>query len=96
VVHHHLAEQKREEQHHRRPQQEEYSMQAEEIGYTDPAQDKFTQRKMSDSRKPKITLAHLNRLKKMRAAKDLETLMRQDLMQLMYSAPTEEAGGMGL
>jgi hypothetical protein len=71
-------------------------MQAEEIGYTDPAQDKFTQRKMSDSRKPRITLAHLNRLKKMRAAKDLETLMRQDLMQLMYSAPDEQAGGMGL
>jgi len=51
---------------------------------------------MSDSRKPRITLAHLNRLKKMRAAKDLETLMRQDLMQLMYSAPDEQAGGMGL
>jgi len=71
-------------------------MQADEIGFTDPAQDKFTQRSISDSRKPKITLAHLNRLKKMRAAKDLETLMRHDLFQIMYSSPEEESGGMGL
>lgn len=71
-------------------------MQAEEIGFTDPAQDRFSQRKASDSRKPRITLSHLNRLKKMRAAKDLETLMRQDLMQLMYSAPEEQGGGMGI
>lgn len=71
-------------------------MQAQEIGYTDPNQDKFSQRQMKDSRKPKITLAHLNRLKKMRAAKDLETLMKQDLLQLMYGAPQEEGGGMGI
>jgi len=71
-------------------------MQAEEIGYTDPSQDKFNQRDSNNSRKPKITLAHLNRLKKMRAAKDLENLMRQDLFDIMYSAPSEEGGGMGM
>lgn len=71
-------------------------MQAQEIGYTDPNQDKFSQRQIKDSRKPKITLAHLNRLKKMRAAKDLETLMKQDLLQLMYGAPQEEGGGMSI
>lgn len=71
-------------------------MQAQEIGYTDISQDKYSQRDLKDSRKPRITLAHLNRLKKMRAAKDLETLMKQDLLQLMYGAPQEEAGGMGI
>ena len=71
-------------------------MQAHEIGYTDISQDQYSQRQIQDSRKPKITLAHLNRLKKMRAARDLETLMKQDLLQLMYGAPQEEGGGMGI
>jgi hypothetical protein len=32
----------------------------------------------------------------MRAARDLETLMKQDLLQLMYGSPQEEGGGMGI
>ncbi len=71
-------------------------MQAQEIGYTDINQDQYSQRQLDDSRKPKITLAHLNRLKKMRAARDLETLMKQDLLQLMYGAPEEQQGGLGI
>lgn len=71
-------------------------MQAQEIGYTDINQDQYSQRQLDDSRKPKITLAHLNRLKKMRAARDLETLMKQDLLQLMYGAPQEQQGGLGI
>jgi len=71
-------------------------MQAQEIGYTDVSQDQYSQRQLDDSRKPKITLAHLNRLKKMRAARDLETLMKQDLLQLMYGAPQEQQGGLGI
>lgn len=45
------------------------------------------------SRKPTITLVNLNKLKKMRAARDLEILMRGDFLEIMYAVPTEEEGG---
>jgi FMN-dependent NADH-azoreductase len=57
--------------------------------YRDPNQDKVQQRDINDSRKPVITLKALNKLKKMRAAKDLEQLMRGDFMEIMYGS----AGG---
>jgi len=53
-------------------------------------------RDISDSRKPRITLASLNKLKKMRAAKDLENLMRGDFLEIIYGADSEEAQGGGL
>jgi hypothetical protein len=60
--------------------------------YRDDNNDKIMQRNVNDSRKPTITLVHLNKLKKMRAAKDLENLMRGDFLEIIYGAP-EEAGG---
>ena len=49
------------------------------------------------SRKPTITLVSLNKLKKMRAAKDLENLMRGDFLEIIYASGAEEgAGGGGL
>jgi hypothetical protein len=75
-------------------------MNANEIdpSYRDNDQDKIMQRTYSDSRKPTITLLHLNKLKKMRAAKDLENLMRGDFLEIIYGAPSEEqaAGGGGI
>lgn len=67
--------------------------------YRDPNRDTIVQRDPHDSRKPKITLAHLNRLKKMRAAKDLQELMRGDFMEIIYgsvSEPGAEGPGGGL
>lgn len=61
--------------------------------FLDPNADMIQQRKSYDSRKPKITLASLHKLKKMRAAKDLENLMRGDFLEIIYGAPEEEAGG---
>mgnify|MGYP003339213984 FL=1 len=75
-------------------------MNANEIdpSYRDNDQDKIMQRSYSDSRKPTITLLHLNKLKKMRAAKDLENLMRGDFLEIIYGAPSEEQaeGGGGI
>ena len=75
-------------------------MNANEIDptYRDQDQDKIMQRDAKDSRKPTITLFHLNRLKKMRAAKDLENLMRGDFLEIIYGAPSEEQaeGGGGI
>jgi hypothetical protein len=53
------------------------------------------QRRTSDSRKPTITLKELNKLKKMRAAKDLEELMRGDFLEIIYGAAGEEAAAGG-
>lgn len=57
----------------------------------DPAQDEFTVQRLQDTRKPAITLLHLNKLKKMRAARNLENLVRRDVLELLYGAPSEEA-----
>jgi hypothetical protein len=47
-----------------------------------------------DPRRPKITIAHLNQMKRMRSAKKLENLVRRDLLGLLYGAPSAEGGGM--
>lgn len=57
----------------------------------DPAQDEFTAQHVQDTRKPAITLLHLNKLKKMRAARNLENLVRRDVLELLYGVPAEEA-----
>ena len=45
-----------------------------------------------------LPIFHLNKLKKMRAAKDLENLMRGDFLEIIYGAPSEEQveGGAGI
>jgi hypothetical protein len=59
--------------------------------YYDPAQDEYTTQQLADTRKPVITLVHLNKLKKMRAARNLENLVRRDVLELLYGVPSEEA-----
>ena len=65
--------------------------------YVDLSDDELEQRSMPAIRKPKFTLRHLNKLKKMRAAEDLERLMRMDTLEVIYGAGEEPAaGGMGI
>jgi len=47
----------------------------------------------SDTRKPKLTLKHLNKMKKFKAMHNLEMMKRQEMLTTMYGAPDEEAGG---
>ena len=72
----------------------EFDKSAASTGYYDPARDEFNKRHIDDTRKPVLTLAALNRLKKMRALRKLEKLKRQDLLGVMYSAPAEGGGGL--
>ena len=62
--------------------------------YYNPSQDKFQQAQVKDTRKPKLTIKHLNKLKKMRAAQDLENHMRTDTLEIIYGSQ-EEAETMG-
>jgi predicted RNA-binding protein with PUA-like domain len=64
-------------------------------GYYDPARDEYNTRHITDTRKPVLTLASLNRLKRMREQRKLESLKREDLLSVMYAAPEPEAGGLG-
>lgn len=65
-----------------------------QAGFYDPAQDQLNIRKPTDTRKPKLLLKDLNRLKKIRAMRKLEDLKRQELFGVMYDAG-EEGGDMG-
>lgn len=64
--------------------------------YVDLAQDRHQMHKSTDTRKPTFTLKHLNKLKKMRTAEDLERMMRMDTLEIIYGSPADEAGGMGM
>ncbi len=66
-----------------------------QTGFYDPAEDKASKANLSDTRKPVLTLKHLNKLKKMRALRTLENLKREDLLAVMYAEPEGDAGGMG-
>ena len=66
-----------------------------EMGYYDPEQDNLGKSKINDTRKPRLTLYQLNKLKKMRAAQNLENHMRTDTLEIIYGAPAEaESGGL--
>lgn len=62
--------------------------------YRDNNNDIVMKRNSNDSRKPVVTLRALNKLKKMRAAKDLENLMRADFLEIIYGPQPEGGGGM--
>ena len=64
-----------------------------DMGYQDVGRDVQQQAHFHDTRKPRMTLKNLNRLKKMRAAQDLENHMRMDTLEIIYGAPEEGAGG---
>lgn len=70
-------------------------MRAEELdpNFSTNNNDHFMQRRLKDSRKPMITLRVLNKLKRMRAAKDLENMTRNDFLQTIYGLPDETMGG---
>ena len=59
-------------------------------GRYDPSEDKITQQDIGDTRKPKLTLRMINRLKKIRSTKNLEMAKKQELLGIMYGNP---AGG---
>lgn len=70
-------------------------MKAQELepSFRNDDNDIIQKRDRNDSRKPTITLVNLHKLKKMRAAKDLENLMRGDFLEIIYGASGEQTGG---
>jgi hypothetical protein len=50
----------------------------------DPSKDSFSRQELDDTRKPKLTLKQINRLKKIRSTKNLEMAKKQELLGIMY------------
>lgn len=60
-----------------------------------PAGDHRNQRNLDDTRKPKLTLKHLNKLRKMRELKKVDMKDRREGWETMYGAPSEDASPAG-
>jgi hypothetical protein len=60
--------------------------------FYNPENDKFSSRKIDDSRKPTLTLGMLNKLRKVRDIKKAEQLEYNKFVSTMYSAPASGGG----
>lgn len=56
-------------------------------GYTDPAENEFETSSKMDTRRPRLTLQHLNKLRKMREIRKLEIEERRELYKKIYQRP---------
>lgn len=53
----------------------------------DPEENKFAQAKKMDTRRPRLTLEHLGKLRKMREIRKLEMEERRELYKKIYQRP---------
>jgi hypothetical protein len=54
-----------------------------------PEDDKQNQAELNDTRRPRLTLRHLNKLRKIQELKKLEMLAHKDFVKTMYGTPPE-------
>jgi len=54
-----------------------------------PEDDEHNKAEMSDTRRPRLTLRHLNKLRKIQELKTLEQEAHGDFVRTMYGAPAE-------
>lgn len=65
------------------------------VEFYDPADDQLGQAKMDDTRRPRLTLHHLQKLRKSRDAEKYEKAQHLNFLPDMYDqAPDPSAGGM--
>ncbi len=55
--------------------------------YQDPAENELAQAKKMDTRRPRLTLEHLGKLRKMREVRKMEMEERRDLYKKIYQRP---------
>lgn len=56
-------------------------------GHSDPAENEFANSEKMDTRRPRLTLQHLNKLRKMREVRKLEMEERKELYKKIYQRP---------
>jgi hypothetical protein len=59
----------------------------QEDGIVDPAKNELEQSNKADTRRPRLTLEHLGKLRKMREIRKLEVESRKDLFKKIYARP---------
>jgi len=64
--------------------------------FYNPEEDKLNMRSPEDTRKSKLTLEDLNKLRKYRDIKQAEELEHDEFVQIMYAQPVEGGGDLGL
>lgn len=69
--------------------EDEDSVDGQDDGRYDPSQDEYDRADLGDTRKPKLTLRMVNRLKKIRATKAIEMAKKDELMGVMYAVKPE-------
>lgn len=57
------------------------------------AEDDQRRYSLSDTRKPKVTLRHLNKLRKYREFRKIQDEERNQVVSVVYAAPPADAGG---
>ena len=62
------------------------------VEYYDPADDKLGQAKMDDTRRPRLTMVHLQKLRKSRDAEKYERAQHLEFLPDMYAQPAAEPG----
>jgi hypothetical protein len=63
------------------------------IEFYNPELDEFVKRSKEDTRKSKLTLEELGKLRKVRDLKNKEKDEHDNFVKVMYAAPTQDAGG---
>ena len=58
-----------------------------------PDDDEGNMADYDDTRRPRLTLRHLNKLRKIQELKKLETEAHAEFVKQMYGTPPEEGGG---
>lgn len=68
------------------------------VEFYNPADDKLGQAKIDDTRRPRLTILHLQKLRKARDAERYEKAQHLDFLPNMYgvSAENEQSGGLGI
>ena len=56
-----------------------------------PEDDESNKTELNDTRRPRLTLRHLNKLRKIQELKNLENLAHKDFVKTMYGTPPEGA-----
>lgn len=59
----------------------------------DMEEDEYTRSRLADSRRPRLTLRHINKLRKLKDVRRLETAERAEFVKRMYATNTESEGG---
>ena len=62
------------------------------VEYYDPADDELGKAKMDDTRRPRLTMLHLQKLRKSRDAEKYETAQHLNFLPDMYGQAPEDAG----